>query len=372
MHAMMRYLRNKHKRGIMNRTLIGIGFLLNCSVAVILAGEPMDMNALIQEALDQPVDFEVIDKPILEAFLIIAEKTGVPLWIDPDTIRLLPHGENTTMSARMTNIPLRAGIDRLLDPIGMEYRIVGGRVEVTACPAMRRIGRAATWSELQTLEWAGKTEWEASMATTDEFRHRFQFMVDMPDPYEMLVTAMNRAGAGTVHDVLMIACKQLQWAWYPTNERIAIISANEQVLRDLQQPVTIHANHQPMTDVIAKLSRKCGISMSIEPGAIATLPPDARNRFMLVLEDAPVDRGLQAIRATGLDYRFTDGGIEWFSTLPSRDDNGDPVVAIIVLPGDDGEVQILIRESELPPDLRETRKAVVDEFIRRAREQVPQ
>jgi hypothetical protein len=334
------------------------------------AGDPVDMNALLQQALDQPVQFEVTNKPLPEAFVIIADETGVPMHIEEDTLALLPYGANTTMSAKMTSLPLRAGLDQLLNPIGMTYRIANERVVVEAAEPLKRIGRPASWSELKTLEWLADTGWESIQPDANELGNRLQFRVDSPDPWTQLKTSMQRVGAGTVGDVLTIAGEKLGWVWYPRNDKIVILAAEGQVKRDLQKKITIHADHKPIVDVIAELAEQSGIPMTIQPGAVATLPSDARNSFLLVLERAPVERGLEAIRATGLDYRFTEDGLEWFTTLPPREEDGDPIVVIVVLTTDDGEVQVLIRESELPPDLRDVRQSVVEEFIAHARRQL--
>ena len=341
----------------------------------------VDMASLIEQALDQVVDFEVADQPLPEAFETIAGETGVAMSIAPGALGLLPYGGDTTMTARMHGVRLREGIDKLLRPLGMRYRVAGDHVDVVPSDALMRIGRRATWSELQTLEWLATLEWTNADDDVRKLRERLHFHVESDEPERALLAAIRRAGAGSADDVLTNGCQSLQWTWYPWGKQIAIVAQVEQVHRDIQRTVTIRAEHRPLAEVLADLTKQSGVKIRFEPGALRSLPEETRRDFSLLLVGASVEQALNVIvGATGLNYRLdTDGVLMSGGTTGPREPKkgaaprtDDPIVGYVVIPaGDSGdEYSFPIRESDLPPDVARLWKQRRTEFIDGLREQL--
>lgn len=344
----------------------------------------VDMESLIEQALDQVVDFEVTDQPLPEAFEAIAGETGVAMTIAPGALGLLPYGGDTTMTARMHGVRLREGIDKLLQPLGMRYRVVGDHVEVVPSDALKRIGRRATWSELQTLEWLSTLEWKNAGDDVEKLRGRLRFQVDDDGPEQALLAAMRRAGAGSASDVLTSGCQSLEWTWYPWGKQIAVVARTTQVHRSLQRTVTIRAEHRPLAEVLADLTSQSGVKIRFEPGALRSLPRETRRDFSLLLVGATVEQALDVIvGATGLDYHIeADGVVMYNGTVrveglraPKKSAalrTEDPIVGHVVIPAGDGgaEYRFPIRESDLPPDVAALWKQRKTGFIDRLREQL--
>lgn len=344
----------------------------------------VDMESLIEQALDQVVDFEVTNLPLPEAFESIAGETGVSMSIAPGALGLLPYGGDTTMTARMHGVRLREGIDKLLQPLGMRYRVTGDHVEVLPSDALLRIGRRATWSELQTLEWLATLEWTNADGDVRKLRERLRFQVDGDEPEQMLLAAMRRAGAGSADDVLTNACLSLDWTWYPWGKQIAVVEQAAQVRRDIQRTVTIRAEHRPLAEVLADLTSQSGVKIRFEPGALRSLPNETRRDFSLLLVGATVEQALDVIvGATGLDYRIEADGVVMYNATVRGEGlrapkktaaprTNDPIVGHVVIPAGDGgaEYRFPVRESDLPPDVASLWKQRKIEFTDRLRRQL--
>lgn len=339
------------------------------------------MPALIEQALDQVVDFEIEDKTLPEALEIVAEKWGTPIRIDPDALQLLPYGPATRIQgARMSNVPLRRGLKELLDPLGMTFEVSEDHLRIVPRDAVWRIGRRATWDELATVEWLADLEWAGDPEQVEALRSRLQFRVDHERPAEVLFGAIQRLGAGRGDEVLSLACKSQGWTWFPWGKNVAVVSAEEQVYRELQRPITIRARRQPLAEVLAEMARQARVPIRFEPGVIASLPPDVRRDFSLLLVDTPAEQGLEVIEGvTGLGFRASEGGIEVYraqSAPASRGalstDESDPVVGRVVMPSPDGmfEYEFLIRQSDLPPELRHVRGQMIDDVVEAIRSHV--
>ncbi|MEE9294160.1 MAG: hypothetical protein V3W34_04225 [Phycisphaerae bacterium] len=331
-----------------------------CFVWATVAPAQVDMESLIHQALDQVVHFEVVDKPLPEAFLTVAEQTGVAISISPESLKLLPHGANTRMTARMKNIPLRDGIERLVKPLGMRYRVAGDGLVVEPAPALRRIGRRATWDELETLQWLGSLEWSAGEEGWGALRDRLHFQVDHDAPAEALLQSLNRAGAGPASEVLSRACEAVGWTWYPSGKRIVVIERGRQIQRELSRPITLRAQHQRLSDVLAELAQKAHMTFHFEPGAVASVPHETRRDFSVLLVDASVEQALEVIcGATGLSFAVGRDGVRFSN--PQRPTSSDRPVAILMIPG---RGEILIYEKDLPPDVKEALETLIDRLIK--------
>ena len=363
------------------RIVVQLGIVLALLTAPARAQQQVDMAALIEQALDQVVDFEIEDKTLPETLVIIAEKWGTPIRIGAEALQLLPYGPATRIQgARMRNVPLRQGLRKLLSPLGMRFEVVDDHLEVVPTEAVRRICRRASWNELATIQWLAELEWANRPDQVEDLRSRLQFRVDVERPAEVLFGSIERVGAGRGDEVLTVACRSHGWTWYPWGEQIAVVSTQEQVYRELQRPITIRAQRQPLAEVLAEVARQAGVGIRFSPGVIGALPREAQRDFSLLLVDTPAEQGLEVIAGvTGLGFRPKDGGIEIYQARPAppaREGGStvesDPVIGRVVMPSPDGlfEYEFLIRQSDLPPELGHVRQEMIDDAVEAIRSQV--
>lgn len=349
--------------GIQQRLPWAAGAFVSC----VLLAQPatraqVDIGALIEQALDQQVDFEIIDQKLPDAFATVAEETGVPITISREVLRLLPYGADTRIErARLRNVSLRVGLERLVRRLGMRCGVVGDRVEVWPCDALHRIGRRATWAEMATLQWLASLEWTNAPEQIEELRGRLHFRVEQAEPARLLFEAIADVGRGMGDEILDAASHRLGWVWYPRGKHLAIIDRLEQVHRQLQTRVSLRAERRPLAEVLAKLAGQLRVQIHIEPGAILSLPREPREQFSLLLIDASAQQALEVIAgASGLAYRITDEGVFMHNALPAPSQEPpapgpvDPIVATIVVPDKTGsfEYHFPVRENELPADVR--------------------
>ena len=335
---------------------------------------------LIEQALDQTMQFKIEDAPLREALAALTENTGVVISAAPEVLDLLPYGSDTQVSVILANLSLREGFARFLQPLGMTFKVTADGVVVLPQPALERIGRRATWAELDGLAFVRETDWTTLARKPEALRTRLQFRVDVEDPWSLLGAATARVGAGPGDQVLSLACKSLGWTWCPEGERIVVLSLQDQVRRRLERSVAIRCTHRPLVEVWRQLARKARVPIGHEPGVLASLPIQTRENFSLLAEGITVGETLEQIAAaTGLGYRIDADAVVFYHpgaaaaqpthTGRTKAARRDPYVAKMSLPAGPGEVQveILIRESELSPEAVQARRELVrqaDEILR--------
>ncbi len=339
--------------------------VLCLSMAGRVTAQP-DLESLVHQALDQKITLEVKDKPLSSAFLKVAEQTGVSVTIKPSVLALLPYGADTRMNARIVDTPLRVGIERLLTPLGLTYRVEGGGLEVIPTEPLRRIVGRATWDELETIAWLRRTEFTGDDVQKEELsrRLRFEDYNKLPEPLLRLFQAMQDSGAGTLDEVLTAALGEGR-PWYPSGKRIVVTGVLQQSQRELKRRVTLTASHKPLFDILTDLSNQAGIRIIYGPDALVSLPIRAQKDFSIVLKNATVEQALEEIKAaTGLTYQLYVGGVIINRGSRRKAESRERVGAVLVIPGR-GEIPIY--ESDMSP---ETRKAL-DELIDRLMRAIP-
>ncbi|MCP4592387.1 MAG: hypothetical protein GY842_16770 [bacterium] len=347
------------------------------SAAVLLAGAD-ERAPLIAQALDQPTRFFIEDAPVIEAFEALAGETGVATDIAAEVLELLPYGSDTRISVEFEDIPLREGMTRFLEPLGLTFEVTDRGVRMFPQPVLRRLGRRATWEDLDQIAFVRSIDWSASGGTED-LAGRFQMHVEDAS-WPQLHAAAARIGVGPGDEVLTLACKSFGWTWVPAGERVVILSRMDQTRRLLESAVSLRMTHRPLVDVLQQLSRRANVPIRPEPGVLASLPMQTRGNFSLLAEGITVIEALgQITAATGLGYRVDEDAVVLYhpgalvqpavpSAQPPRSAR-DPYVAKLTLPAEPGEIQvdILIRQSELSPEALESRRQLVqqaDEILR--------
>ena len=316
--------------------------------------QPPVLRGVIEKALDQKTNLAVTKKPILEALELISQHTTVRLVMSRRTQEILPYGPSTIVTATIRDVTLRQGLEGMLRPIGMTLVVGNEHVEVVPTPPLRRLGRRPSRDELALVEKLNKSEWAHSLAASLPFQFQVQ---DVAGPKQALLTQAAGVGAGSATQVLDLATRALGWTWFPSSKQIVILTRQQQTLRQLERPVSVHYVKQPVGKVIADLAGQADVTPSFEPGVLALLSPQAREQFSLLAEGVTVREALNQIAgATGLMYAIEAEGIHVHASPGLRDapTPHDPIVAKIVMPlGSDGaHIEIPIRASECEPALK--------------------
>ncbi len=348
----------------------------------------MDQRALIEQALDEPGRITLENTRLGDAIAEITRQTGVRVDMPPEVMRLVPHGADTLIQrVQIANMPLRQGLHELFAPLGMLVEVREDHVAVIPSEGIRCLGRAPTWEELDLL--ARLTALQPGTDETDlaKLRAMVQFQVTVFEPWPRLAAAIQTVGAGAGVDVLHTACRNLGWAWCPSDQRILITGREQQVRRMLQQPVSLRMNNRALADVLLALGRAVHVAVRFEPGSLAALPAAVQRNFSLNVQNESAETVLEKVAAyTGLGYLLDPDGVLFFapgSAPPASasqpqaaeaigpGSGNDPYVGKVVVQLEGGKtIEWLIRRSELPPDLRERREQDVREAFEALRRQM--
>jgi len=333
-----------------------------------------DLSPLVEEALDQAVHLNIEDRPLSEAFKVVSDQTGVTVTVAPGTFGLIPYGENTRVSARMEHISLRQGLTELTAPLGLRFEVRPRGIEVLPTPALARLGRRASWQELDTLAELHRADFTADGAALERLEGRVQFRVEEAGGWALLREAIARVGAGPGDEVLASACASLGWTWYPAGDYVVVISRAAQLERQLEAPVSIRESHRKLIDVLARIADQAGVDVRYEPGAITALPPATQDNFSLHFKNISAAEAFEYISGvTGLGYRVDPDAVVFYHPdrprpqaresrpAPARRSAGAFVGKIVLPPGPDGvHIELLIHESDLSPDVIELRRKYLE------------
>jgi hypothetical protein len=123
-----------------------------------------------------------------------------------------------------------------------------------------------------------------------------------------------------------------------------------------------------------ELSQRSGVDFTLEPGAVQRVPPEFRS-VRLILDNVSVQQVLETLSGfTGMGYVINERGVylwnpSYNSLPPTAPVRADPVVGMIQL--EDG-IELLLRESQIPPDLRDYLRLRTDGKLRLLRSQMQQ
>jgi hypothetical protein len=137
--------------------------------------------------------------------------------------------------------------------------------------------------------------------------------------------------------------------------------------------------HKPLFDVMTAIGDKVSVRVRVEPGALQHLPVQIQRAVDLDVFQETAQEALDKLAAfTGLGYLVGPDGVTFYrpddggarpktgEDAPGADRNtfrlSDPYVAKIVVPLPNGtSMEWLIRQSEMPEDLRDMRQSDIRE-----------
>ena len=372
------------------RQIVILGLLLGLGAWALAEETPT--SALINQALDKKVKQLELDTVLPEVLKSIDNQTGVRIEPTRAVYELLPWGEETKVHVKIQNQTLRDALGAITRTLGLTWSVGEYEVDLKPTPALARLGRRATVAELQALDLLSSTP----IALAQE-RVTVQQLVDAIDgkltgikspalAVELRTGDATNPQAGTIQvdhainvprnatvaEALEELVQQTDATWYPWGKNIVIVPKQEQVRMQLNKPITAHFNGTEIGEVLSILSERSGIPFTVEAGAIQRVPVDYRN-IRLQLENATIRQVLDNVRGvTGLDYVVRPDGLYIWNQNPNPSaprvaGATDPVVATLEL---DGGLQLFLRESQVPGDVRAFLKYKTEEQLARLRKRM--
>ncbi|MCB9851591.1 MAG: hypothetical protein H6819_00735 [Phycisphaerales bacterium] len=336
-----------------------------------------DNSAAISQALDQVIDsFQTSELPVADALTEIGRAAGVTIDADPAALDLLPWGKNTKLKGiNVRAASLRTVLPQILEPLGLEYTIGEEAVLVTASEPLKRINRRATWNDLKTLQRCISTEYTPEALNDFVIRYRITSKVDAP---ALLNEQLAKSAGGTVAMVLEDAAAAIGWVWFPNEDHIVIRTVQAQTANYMSRRVTVQYTNEPLADILLDLANRAETPINFEPGMMLKLPSETARHTSLALRNNSIRQGFELLSAhTGIRYSIQRGGINVsLSDVIQRGSSTSlpislrsPYVGKITVPGPDKSYafDILLREDDLPQDILDYRKAIIDEYIEKMR-----
>ena len=327
-----------------------------------------DSSAYINEALDKPVEVE-LNTTLPKALAEIKDRTGVPIELAPGVLDLLPWGEQTNLNVKIANQTLRNAVAAIARSLGLVYVLTPEAVELRPMPALRRLGRRATVNELRVLDVLASTPLglDTTRPTLAQLRDavdkklddlKSEFAVeyragDVAKPDQAVAVPRN----ATIAEALDAVAAETGLAWGPWGRNILIKPKVAWVRDQLEKSLTRRFEEVDVGQVLSELSQHSGVDFTIEPGAVQRIPPRART-VKLTLQNRSVGQALEDIAGfTGLGYAVEADGVRIWNDANQAGAGGaggaaqDPVIAILPLP--ESGMEIMLRQSQVPDDVRQ-------------------
>jgi len=335
----------------------------------------------LQRALDRQIELGLENARIGDLFDALRKATGVRFVLDPEALSALPYGEETRLDVKVKNVTLRKALSPILARQGLRWEIDAQTIRVQPTEALARMGRRATFEELDTL---GKL-YTVQLKDTSEGGPVIQQLRELEgqkdlrllphvsiDPQADYARA-DQALPGTAAQWLDMLCHGKDWTWYVWGDQIIILDKATQVRRQLEKHVTLSYQNAQLVKILLDLARKSGVKLTLTPGVMGYLPESTRESFNLTMADASVEQALQVISgATGLQFvKAAEGVLVQASEQlkakgkQARQRSQRPrffVRFTVDVPGG-AKLDVLMRPEELPPDVLEMIEKAKDELI---------
>jgi hypothetical protein len=286
-------------------------------------------SGLIGLTLDRQLPREHIEfaGTLPQAIETFAALTGVRMQVDRSVYDVLPWGDRTTFRATFQHQTFRQALTAICRKLGLEYDLSNQAIELRPLPALRRMGRRCTIEELQALDLLGRVPLQAAELHTSAARLlaaidarlagsplAIQNRAFGPDNPAKVTVARNSTLLQALDEISL----QTNATWYPSATSIIVLKKVDQIRMQLATRVTVRFDGKDVSEVLLDLSRRSGIDMEIEPGAIRKIDPPFRT-IRLELENASVEQALQSICGfTGLAFAVTDHGARiWYAMPPA-------------------------------------------------------
>lgn len=351
-------------------------FFIYSAVAMAQSGELASTNG-VGQSLDRKLKKQTISGAAVPAVLArLGQQVDIKIVIDKRSANLLPCGRETRVKDITVpdGTPLRSVLSPMLLRLGMAYEIGDDGLVVVATEPLRRINRRATWEELNLLHRCHELEYSPENFASFRLQYKITSKVDAP---ALLQNQLAKAGRGSVAEVLEVAASALGWVWYPDGDHIRFRSYHAQVANYLSRLISARYENEPLSRILIDLANRAETPINFEPGMMLKLPPSTAQSYTLLLQRTSIRQALELISAeTGLTWKIKRDGLHVGLSDMGTGAEGvarwrsSPYVGKISVPSADGTYtfDILIRGDELPEDLLEHRRQLIEEYIQKMRD----
>ncbi|HEX8322344.1 MAG TPA: hypothetical protein VF595_00400 [Tepidisphaeraceae bacterium] len=335
-------------------------------------------SALINEALDKLIDLN-LDTTLPQALQTIEEKTAVPIRASSTVYDILPWGDQTKLTAKISNQTLRQALTAITAKLGLRFIVGDQAVELHPMPALTRLARRCTVDELTALDVLASLPYPDTKAlvTMEKLSTdidsglaaaKTNYVIDGRVTEDVGKQTVRLPRGASYLSALEEMHRQTRATWYPSGRTVVVVQKEQLVQNLLSRPITVRFNGVDVAQVLTELARLSGVEFSIEPGAVQRVAPESRV-IKLELENASTRQAMESIAAfTGLHYVQSDGGVYvWNPASNPVARRPERVAGIVML---DNGLQILLPENELPPDVLQYLQAKKAKTINGLREQM--
>jgi hypothetical protein len=347
-----------------------------------------NLSALMNEALDKQVGKLELSGSLPKAMQDIADKTGVRIEAQRAVWDLLPWGEQTNLTARIENQTLRQALTGITQKLGLTFELKDQYVELQPMPALRRLGRRATVTELKALDVLVSTEAQFGTDKRVTVKEVVAAVDSRLQGLDSELTAAKKPPLGlaveyrvadnvlqeqtvfisrgaSLAEALETLNTTTRATWYPWGKSIVILPKEEAIRNQLSKTLTMRYNGTDISQVLSELSLAAGVEFSVQPGAVQQIPPDFR-KINLLLDNASVRQALENISGfTGLGYVVNEKGVYLWNQTADRPVTGgsDPIIGQVELQG----LNVYLRTSQVPPDVRDYIKYKAQQHVEQLR-----
>lgn len=335
-------------------------------------------SALINEALDKPIQLD-LNTTLPLALKAIEEKTAVPLRAGQSVYDLLPWGDQTKLTAKISNQSLRQALTAITAKLGLRFFVGDDAVELRPIPALDRLARRVTVEELGAIDdlanrtYAGNgglvtVQKLAADLDTGLSSGKSHYVIENRVTDDAARQEVRLPRGVSYLDALEEIHRQTRTTWYPVGKNITLVPKEELNRTLLARPISMRFQGVDVSQVLTELSRRSGVDFNIEPGAVQRIPPESRV-IRLELENASTKQALESVAGfTGLGYVQNENGVYvWNPAANPVARRPDKTVAMIQL--NDG-TQLLLNENDLPSDVRQYLQTRKEKAIAAIREQM--
>ncbi|GJM26026.1 MAG: hypothetical protein DHS20C16_24410 [Phycisphaerae bacterium] len=343
-------------------------------VLIVWSSNAMAAGPTATERFDAGLTIRLDDLPFVEAIKHMALVAEVEIRVTPEAIDALPYSDRTKVTIVLDDATVRMGLSAICTQLGLVFDATHDRIVVKPSPELRRIARAATWDEIDTISQLRSASWSDADALKNHLTNRLRFSGvggAHEDNWKKLKSAINPNRDSTIEAALSEGCDAMGWTWYPEGKQVVVLPKQAQIARQLERIISVHHYGGPLAQVLRDLSRHADLPITFEGSAAATLPPETKEDFTLIAEGVSVKEAIIQIALTAdCDHVIRSDKVVLVRSdrmgPPARRRHGrDTIVGAIRVPSQSGGFTYdwFIRESDLTPEENTKRELQVKEAI---------
>jgi len=317
----------------------------------------------LQKMLTSNLTLSLKNVSLTDAFTAIAQNAHISIEVEQSVYNCLPYGDDTIIDVTFRDVPLQTALQKIMDELCLTMAVSNQHVVIEPSEALIRIGRRATWDELDLLHKLNSVvqtqftgNWTPSLQKL--LNQQSLDVVESPADVRARAEALSNVQAQLpcpVSQALDAYAQSLNMIWYLLDNRIYILPGSEWIRRQLDRPIILKQSSIPLQQVVGELSVLSGVDFRPQPGlylAVPTVNVDSN--------DGTIRQTLDALSgATGITYQIMDDyvslDVQHTASGQQDLDGQDPVIGMIPIPTGIGNLEFdyFVHASDVPPPLLE-------------------